>query len=80
LAQIAQAKQAANALPDPHQYNERETRIYLIDVLLQEAGWALSNKQDREYPVSGMPLSKANPKGNGFVDYVLWAMMASHWH
>ena len=72
LARIAQAKKDAQAQPDTHHYNESETRTYLIDVLLQEAGWSLNNKQDREYPVSGMPLSKANPKGNGFVDYVLW--------
>lgn len=25
--------------PDPHNYNEKETREYLIDILLQEAGW-----------------------------------------
>jgi type I restriction enzyme R subunit len=72
LARIAQGKKAAQAQPDTHQYNESEARTYLIDVLLHEAGWSLTAKQDREYPVSGMPLSKANPKGNGFVDYVLW--------
>jgi type I restriction enzyme, R subunit len=35
---------------------------------LKESGWALDKKQDREYPVTGMP----NEKGEGFVDYVLW--------
>lgn len=72
LAQIEQAKQAANEQADPHDYNEVETRDYLIDGLLHEAGWQLKNKRDREYPVSGMPISTANPKSNGFVDYVLW--------
>lgn len=72
LAQIEQAKQAANEQADPHNYNEAETRDYLIDGLLDEAGWKLKNKRDREYPVSGMPISTANPKGNGYVDYVLW--------
>ena len=72
LAQIEQAKQAANEQADPHNYNEVETRDYLIDGLLHEAGWQLKNKRDREYPVSGMPISTANPKSNGFVDYVLW--------
>ena len=72
LTQIEQAKRAAYEQADPHNYNEVETRDYLIDSLLYEAGWELKNKRDREYPVTGMPISTANPKGNGFVDYVLW--------
>lgn len=72
LAQIEQAKQASKTQPDTHQYNEEETRTYLIDVLLHEAGWALNNKNDREYEVAGMPISKANPNGKGRIDYVLW--------
>lgn len=72
LAQIEKAKQAASEQADPHDYSEAETRDYLIDGLLHEAGWELKNKRDREYPVSHMPISTANPKGNGKVDYVLW--------
>ncbi|MEZ8814466.1 DEAD/DEAH box helicase family protein [Vibrio cyclitrophicus] len=72
LEQIEQAKQSAEKVTDAHDYNEEETRTYLIDVLLHEAGWKLEHKRDREYPVSGIPISKVNPKGNGFVDYVLW--------
>lgn len=72
LEQIEQAKQAAATTDDSHQYNEKETRDYLIDVLLHEAGWPLKDERDREYPVSPMPISTANPKGNGYVDYVLW--------
>ncbi|ANQ56673.1 DEAD/DEAH box helicase family protein [Vibrio parahaemolyticus] len=72
LEQIEQAKQSAEKVTDTHNYNEAETRTYLIDVLLEEAGWKLEHKRDREYPVSGMPISQANPNGNGFVDYVLW--------
>ncbi|AYV23519.1 DEAD/DEAH box helicase family protein [Vibrio mediterranei] len=72
LEQIEQAKQSAEKVTDTHDYNEAETRTYLIDVLLHEAGWKLEHKRDRESPVSGMPISPANPKGNGFVDYVLW--------
>jgi type I restriction enzyme R subunit len=37
-------------------------------LLLKEAGWALNQERDREYPVTGMP----NSSGTGFVDYVLW--------
>lgn len=72
LQQIEQAKQSAEKVADAHDYNEAETRTYLIDVLLNEAGWKLEHKRDREYPVSGMPISEVNPNGNGFVDYVLW--------
>ncbi|EPM4286989.1 DEAD/DEAH box helicase family protein [Vibrio alginolyticus] len=72
LEQIEQAKQSAEKVADAHDYNEEETRTYLIDVLLHEAGWKLEHKRDREYPVSGMPISTVNPKGNGKVDYVLW--------
>ena len=67
-AEVAQAKQAAAAQPDTHDYSEAETRDYLIDLLLKEAGWPLDQARDREFEVSGMP----NAEGKGFVDYVLW--------
>ncbi|MDX2099606.1 MAG: DEAD/DEAH box helicase family protein [Leptolyngbyaceae cyanobacterium bins.59] len=66
--EVAQAKAANVAQPDTHDYNEAETRDYYIDLLLKEAGWALDQIRDREYPVQGMP----NSSGTGFVDYVLW--------
>jgi len=72
IEQIAQAKASAEKAQDKHDYNEAETRHYLIDALLHEAGWLLNQERDREYPVSGMPISPANPQGNGLVDYVLW--------
>ncbi len=72
LEQIAQAKQASDSSQDSHDYNETETRNYLINALLNEAGWLLKDKRDREYPVTNMPISPANPQGNGLVDYVLW--------
>ncbi|MCL9775379.1 DEAD/DEAH box helicase family protein [Vibrio methylphosphonaticus] len=72
LEQIKQAKQSAKKVTDTHNYNEAETRTYLIDVLLHEAGWKLEHKRDREYPVTGMPISKSAPNGGGKVDYVLW--------
>jgi type I restriction enzyme R subunit len=67
-AEVARAKQAAAAQPDPHDYSEAETRDYFIDLLLKEAGWSLDQTRDREFEVSGMP----TPKRQGFVDYVLW--------
>src|SRR5215471_15555159 len=66
--EIAEAKKQNAARPDDHNYSETETRDYFIDLLLKEAGWALANTQDREFPVIGMP----NNAGEGFVDYVLW--------
>ena len=67
-AEVAGAKAANEAAPDTHDYNEAETRDAFIDLLLKEAGWALDQERDREFPVQGMP----NNTGDGFVDYVLW--------
>jgi type I restriction enzyme R subunit len=67
-AEVAKAKAEASGRPDHHDYSEAETRDKFIDLLLNEAGWALSDERDREYEVSGMP----NAKDQGFVDYVLW--------
>ncbi len=65
-SQIAAAQ--AEAAPDTRDYDEAAARDLFIDVLLHEAGWALDDDRDREYPITGMP----NAEGNGFVDYVLW--------
>ncbi len=55
------------------EFTESQTRQHLIDVDLKEAGWNnLSEGRDLEYSVIGMPITADNPKGNGFVDYVLW--------
>jgi len=67
-AEVAEAKRAAAAQPDTHDYSESETRDYFIDLLLKEAGWPLDQARDREFEVAGMPNSQAK----GFVDYVLW--------
>ncbi len=67
-AEVAEAKKAAAAQHDAHNYSEAQTRDLFIDLLLHEAGWPLTETRDREYPVTGMP----NAKGDGFVDYVLW--------
>ncbi len=53
--EVAEAKQAAKAIPDDHDYSEAETRDYFIDLLLKESGWPLDQKRDREFPVIGMP-------------------------
>jgi type I restriction enzyme R subunit len=67
-AEVVEAKKAAAAQPDTHDYSEAETRDYFIDLLLKEAGWPLDQPRDREFEVSGMP----NAQGKGFVDYVVW--------
>jgi type I restriction enzyme R subunit len=73
-AEIAQlraeikAVQAANQLTDTHDYSEAQTRELIIDELLREAGWRLTEARDREFEVTGMP----NAEGLGYVDYVLW--------
>ncbi|MFO0700222.1 MAG: DUF4145 domain-containing protein [Nitrospira sp.] len=54
-AEIAEAKKAASAQPDTHDYSEAETRDYFIDLLIKEAGWPLDQPCDREFEVSGMP-------------------------
>nr|MBA4158827.1 DEAD/DEAH box helicase family protein [Gemmatimonadota bacterium] len=81
-AEVAEAKKAAAARPDTHDYSEAQTRDYFIDLLLKEAGWALDQPRDREFEVAGMPASTSlshpdrslsGAEGNrGFVDYVLW--------
>lgn len=81
-AQLAERAAVNTPRTDPHDYNEADTRKLLIDVQLQEAGWALPSlpspsgrgaggegaSMSEEVPVTGMP----NNKGEGFVDYVLW--------
>jgi type I restriction enzyme R subunit len=69
-SEIAEAKARAAARSDDHDYSEAETRDYLIDQLLGEAGWRLDQPRDREFEVTGMP----NREGRGFVDYVLWGV------
>ncbi len=66
--EVAKAKKANAAHADTHDYSEAQTRTHLIDALLFEAGWDLTDERDREFEVSGMPTKD----GRGFVDYVLW--------
>lgn len=71
-AEVEAAKKANAARPDTHDYNEAETRTLIIDLLLREAGWALDQKRDREFPVTTMPDANGDRVANGRVDYVLW--------
>lgn len=71
-AQIEANKVEANVEDEVHHpRNEAETRKYLIDVALREAGWDLKGVNDKEYKVKFMPRS-TNKSETGYVDYVLW--------
>lgn len=67
-AQVQTQKQLNQTVPDNHDYDEATTRELFIDQLLHEAGWELSEDDDREFPITGMPTKS----GKGKVDYVLW--------
>lgn len=66
--QFARVRAENEKTRDTHDYNEQQTRDYFIDLLLNEAGFALDGIDDKEYQVTSMP----NNEGIGFVDYVLW--------
>lgn len=71
-AQVEVNKAEANTADTVHHpRNEAETRKYLIDVALREAGWDLKGVNDKEYKVQEMPQS-TNITETGYVDYVLW--------
>jgi len=71
-AQIENNKAEANVEDEVHHpRNEAETRKYLIDVALREAGWDLKGINDKEYKVQFMPKA-TNTSETGYVDYVLW--------
>jgi type I restriction enzyme R subunit len=71
-AQIEANKVEANVEDEvSHPRNEAETRKYIIDVNLREAGWDLKGANDKEYKVDYMPES-TNKSETGYVDYVLW--------
>lgn len=68
-----QAQKQQRPAPTTSEYTEAQTRQHLIDISLKEAGWEKLRKGiELEYHVQGMPITNDNPKGNGYVDYVLW--------
>jgi type I restriction enzyme R subunit len=68
LREQIKAARAANTVPDTHDYSEAQTRELIIDELLRESGWLLTDARDREFEVTGMPYGP----DLGYVDYVLW--------
>ena len=70
--QFEKQKEAASQEDEvQHPRNEKDTRRYLIDVSLREAGWDLQGINDKEFKVDFMPKS-TNTTETGYVDYVLW--------
>lgn len=69
-SQVSEQKQhnAKATAQDSHNYNEAETRQFIIDQYLTEMGWDLDAANVKEFEVQHMP----NKQGVGFVDYVLW--------
>ena len=71
-AQLQSNKIEANTADEVHHpRNEAETRKYIIDLSLREAGWDLKGINEKEFKVNFMPKS-TNKTEIGFVDYVLW--------
>lgn len=63
-------KQESQAVADSLQWNEAKTRELLIDAMLVQAGWNVSDPES-----VGIEVEVAfpnNPSGKGYVDYVLW--------
>ena len=66
---LAERRAEQQQQQDRHDYSEAETRTFLIDQLLREAGWlTLRPNKELEYELVGMP----NPSQAGRADYVLW--------
>jgi len=64
-------EKGATAKIKPEDWTEEDTRVRLIDLLLQEAGWDPEGEDVSEYQISGLP-TNAFPSGSGKADYVLW--------
>jgi type I restriction enzyme, R subunit len=76
-AELAALKQQNSSTTDTHHYNEAATREFIIDLLLREAGWDISQSHiGTEVELDGMPIS-TNPTGKGRADYVLWGQDGS---
>lgn len=72
-AEIEARKSSRRSRPLSTEFTEAETRQHFIDAALREAGWdTLRPGYETEFPVTGMPITRDNPKGNGYADYVLW--------
>lgn len=63
-------KQQSQQVADSLQWNEAKTRALMIDAMLLQAGWDVSNPAQVGLEVEvDFP---DNPSGKGYADYVLW--------
>lgn len=63
-------KQQSQQVADSLQWNEAKTRAQMIDIMLLQAGWDVSNPEQVGQEVEvDFP---DNPSGKGKADYVLW--------
>jgi len=70
--QIASNKaQAVSEDNSSHPRDEKETRKYLIDVLLREAGWNMQENDVTEYKIDTQP-ENIGEQCIEYIDYVLW--------
>ncbi|MEP0357405.1 DEAD/DEAH box helicase family protein [Paraglaciecola sp.] len=69
-AEQARRKQQSQSVADSLQWNEAKTRTLMIDAMLLQAGWDVSDPEQvgQEFEVA----FPNNPSGKGYVDYVLW--------
>ncbi len=71
-AQIAENKKTAHVGEEKYRTrSEADTRKFIIDLNLRDAGWNIEAANVKEYEVNNMPKS-TNPSGKGYIDYVLW--------
>lgn len=66
----ATRKLQSQHVADSLKWNEAQTRSLMIDAMLLQAGWDVSNTNQvgQEFEVK----FRNNPSGKGYVDYVLW--------
>ncbi len=73
LSLLQQVKEDNQKTIGSDEYTEAETREFIIDVMLREAGWDPKLKNTEEFEVLDcMPDSLGGRTGTGYVDYVLW--------
>lgn len=62
--EITTLKQQNEAVADTHDYHEADTRRYLLDILLKEAGWNIKHPDATEFEVQGMPNNSGKEDSN----------------
>jgi type I restriction enzyme R subunit len=71
---LAAGQQAAAAVEavDPLSFNEEQTRRYLIDLLLADAGWDVRQSHNNTEVIREEPVAyQSTDSGTGYADYVL---------